>query len=133
MTWDNGAHLWKTRGEHPAFCYAFAQNYQTIQYFRHDPPGTKAVDLFDTYHPVLSNFSFSTPDIGVDGYFTSSPENATILLRRTANGQATMIMYDYGQGKAIVTSMYSDWAFGHSHASAEEIALVADLIFLAKK
>ncbi len=23
-----------------AFCYAFAQNYQTIKYYRHDPPGT---------------------------------------------------------------------------------------------
>ena len=23
-----------------AFCYAFAQNYQTIQYYRYDPPGT---------------------------------------------------------------------------------------------
>jgi len=25
--------------EPPAFCYAFAQNYQTIKYYRHDPPG----------------------------------------------------------------------------------------------
>ena len=24
--------------EPPAFCYAFAQNYQTMKYFRHDPP-----------------------------------------------------------------------------------------------
>ncbi len=28
--------------EPPSFCYAFAQNYQTVKYFRHDPPGTKA-------------------------------------------------------------------------------------------
>ena len=26
--------------EPPAFCYAFAQNYQTISYYRLDPPGT---------------------------------------------------------------------------------------------
>jgi C1A family cysteine protease len=26
--------------EPPAFCYAFAQNYQTIKYYRLDPPGT---------------------------------------------------------------------------------------------
>lgn len=26
--------------EPPAFCYAFAQNYQAISYFRYDPPGT---------------------------------------------------------------------------------------------
>jgi len=28
--------------EPPAFCYAFAQNYQAIRYYRHDPPGTGA-------------------------------------------------------------------------------------------
>ena len=50
--------------EPPAFCYAFAQNYQTIKYFRHDPPGTKAEDLLNkakTYlskgHPVMFGFT----------------------------------------------------------------------------
>jgi len=28
--------------EPPAFCYSFAQNYKTIQYYRHDPPGASA-------------------------------------------------------------------------------------------
>ncbi|MFH1627389.1 MAG: hypothetical protein ABIE47_01545 [Pseudomonadota bacterium] len=28
--------------EPPAFCYAFAQNYQAIKYYRHDPPETPA-------------------------------------------------------------------------------------------
>lgn len=31
--------------EPTAFCYAFAQNYQSISYYRLDPPGTKATDL----------------------------------------------------------------------------------------
>jgi C1A family cysteine protease len=31
--------------EPPAFCYAFAQAYQTIQYLRLDPPGTSKPDL----------------------------------------------------------------------------------------
>ena len=31
--------------EPPAFCYAFAQNYQAIKYFRHDPPGTKPEEV----------------------------------------------------------------------------------------
>jgi len=31
--------------EPPAFCYAFAQNYQTIRYYRHDPPGIRKEDL----------------------------------------------------------------------------------------
>jgi len=50
--------------EPPAFCYAFAQNYQTIQYFRHDPPGTKAEEVLGrvkTYlskgHPAMFGFT----------------------------------------------------------------------------
>jgi len=50
--------------EPPAFCYAFAQNYQTIKYFRHDPPGTKPEEILrkiKTYlsksHPALFGFT----------------------------------------------------------------------------
>jgi C1A family cysteine protease len=50
--------------EPPAFCYAFAQNYQTLKYFRHDPPGTKSDELLNkvkTYlskgHPAMFGFT----------------------------------------------------------------------------
>jgi C1A family cysteine protease len=50
--------------EPPAFCYAFAQNYQTIKYFRHDPSGTKAEGVLSnvkTYlskgHPAMFGFT----------------------------------------------------------------------------
>ncbi|HSA95558.1 MAG TPA: C1 family peptidase [Acidobacteriota bacterium] len=50
--------------EPPAFCYAFAQNYKTILYFRHDPPGAskpKVVDRLKTYlaagHPAMFGFT----------------------------------------------------------------------------
>ena len=50
--------------EPPAFCYAFAQNYQTLTYFRHDPPGTQADELLTrvkTYlskgHPAMFGFT----------------------------------------------------------------------------
>jgi len=50
--------------EPPAFCYAFAQNYQAIKYFRHDPPGTKAEETLKrvkTYlskgHPAMFGFT----------------------------------------------------------------------------
>jgi C1A family cysteine protease len=33
--------------EPPAFCYAFAQNYQTINYYRLDPPGTDKTVLLN--------------------------------------------------------------------------------------
>lgn len=50
--------------EPPAFCYAFAQNYQTLKYFRHDPPGVKTEDVLTkvrTYlskgHPAMFGFT----------------------------------------------------------------------------
>jgi C1A family cysteine protease len=50
--------------EPPSFCYAFAQNYQTVKYFRHDPPGTKSEEILrkvKTYlaasHPAMFGFT----------------------------------------------------------------------------
>jgi len=41
--------------EPPAFCYAFAQNYQAIKYFRHDPPGSPANILLEKVKRYLSS------------------------------------------------------------------------------
>ena len=50
--------------EPPAFCYAFAQNFQTVRYFRHDPPGTEVQEILTkikTYlskgHPAMFGFT----------------------------------------------------------------------------
>ena len=50
--------------EPTAFCYAFAQNYQTIKYYRHDPPGTSKDVLLNriktklaTGHPSMFGFT----------------------------------------------------------------------------
>jgi C1A family cysteine protease len=50
--------------EPPAFCYAFAQNYQTIKYFRHDPPKKNPEEILirvKTYlskgHPAMFGFT----------------------------------------------------------------------------
>ncbi|MBM3294120.1 MAG: cysteine protease [Candidatus Aminicenantes bacterium] len=50
--------------EPPAFCYSFAQNYKTIQYYRHDPPnGSRSGGLLrvKTYlaagHPAMFGFT----------------------------------------------------------------------------
>lgn len=40
--------------EPTAFCYAFAQNYQAISYYRLDPPGTKSLDLLNQIKVNLS-------------------------------------------------------------------------------
>jgi C1A family cysteine protease len=50
--------------EPPAFCYAFAQSYKTIQYYRHDPPGlspTTVLSRIKTHlaagHPSMFGFT----------------------------------------------------------------------------
>ncbi len=40
--------------EPPAFCYSFAQNYQSIDYFRLDPPGISAADLLQRIKTYLA-------------------------------------------------------------------------------
>ena len=40
--------------EPSAFCYAFAQNYQTIKYFRHDPAGAKPADVLHSLKVYLA-------------------------------------------------------------------------------
>ncbi len=41
--------------EPPAFCYAFAQNYRAISYYRLDPPGTTVVQLLDRIKTNLAS------------------------------------------------------------------------------
>lgn len=62
--------------EPPAFCYAFAQNYQAIKYFRIDPPDQTTVDHLKQIKAFLANgfpqmFGFtvysSIWDVGKDG------------------------------------------------------------------
>ena len=53
--------------EPPAFCYAFAQNYQSLVYYRLDPPGTAPKDLLTAIKTHLagelpSMFGFSVYD-----------------------------------------------------------------------
>jgi C1A family cysteine protease len=50
--------------EPPAFCYAFAQSYKTLQYYRHDPRGTMPGAILErvkTYlaagHPAMFGFT----------------------------------------------------------------------------
>jgi C1A family cysteine protease len=40
--------------EPPAFCYAFAQNYQGIKYFRLDPPGTALATILQRFKTYLA-------------------------------------------------------------------------------
>ena len=50
--------------EPPAFCYAFAQNYQTLKYYRHDPPSARREEVLARVkkylaggHPAMFGFT----------------------------------------------------------------------------
>jgi len=86
----------------------------------------------DTYHPILSGQDSVTLDVVVDGYFTKWPENSTILLRRTKNGMPAMLMYKYGNGTVIASTIYEDWAYTHYQSTQDGKNLVRDMIAWAK-
>jgi hypothetical protein len=62
----------------------------------------------DTYHPIFSGQDSATLDASADGYLTKWPSEATVLLRRTKNQMPAMVKYDYGQGKIVVLTFYSE-------------------------
>lgn len=86
----------------------------------------------DTYHPILSGQDSVTLDVVVDGYFTKWPENATVLLSRTKNGMPAMLMYRYGNGMVIASTIYEDWASTHYQSTQDGKNLIRDIITWAK-
>ncbi len=61
--------------EPPAFCYAFAQNYQSIDYFRLDAPGVTAADLLQTIKTYLAGSMPSMFGFTVYSSYQSSETN----------------------------------------------------------
>ena len=85
--------------EPPAFCYAFAQSYQAIKYYRLDPPGTEHTELLSAIKSHLASqlpamFGFTVYDsiagAGEDGKIPFPAQGD-----RVAGGHAVMaIGYD---------------------------------------
>jgi C1A family cysteine protease len=96
QTGDNGAYLRSTMGalvlfgvppeeywpylnadfdkEPTAFCYAFAQNYQSINYYRLDPPATTKNDLLNS---IKTNLAGGLPSMFGFTVYSSIEEAAT--------------------------------------------------------
>ena len=81
----------------------------------------------DVWHPVFSGQTRNVLNLRVDGYLSNYPDNAEVLLKRTASGMPMLITYQYGLGHVMVTTLYSDWAYGHNQMSPEEMNLIRDL------
>ena len=60
--------------EPTAFCYAYAQNYQTISYYRLDPPGTTTITLLNQ---IKTNLSAGLPSMFGFTVYNSISQAAT--------------------------------------------------------
>jgi C1A family cysteine protease len=121
-TGDNGAFLRSTMGalvlfgvppeeywpyiiadfekEPTAFCYAFAQNYQSMTYYRLDPPGTTKTDLLNR---IKTNLAGGLPSMfGFTVYSSIEQAATTGKIPYPAAGEKIL------GGHAIVAAGYDD-------------------------
>jgi Skp family chaperone for outer membrane proteins len=84
------------------------------------------------YHPVISGQPSPTLTVNIDGYFTSYPENSTIILKRNKNSMPAMLAYDYYNGTVIATSVYDDWAYFDGASTLQGELLVRDVLAWAE-
>ena len=86
--------------EPSAFCYAFAQNYQAISYFRLDPPGTAKGALLNQ---IKTNLAAGIPSMfGFTVYSSISQANITGKIPFPVKGEKIM------GGHAIMAAGYDD-------------------------
>jgi hypothetical protein len=87
----------------------------------------------DVYHPIFSSQTSGWLSANWDGYFLSYPDSAIVLARRAKNAQACMLMYPYGKGYVIATTMYSDWGYAHSQTGTSELNIIRDILTWSQK
>jgi len=87
---------------------------------------------FGEYRPILAGQTKATPDFNVDGFFSSYPENATVLLNRVKNQQPVALLYDYGKGHVIASTLYSDWARANYQVISDDRTWLRDALAGAK-
>jgi len=86
--------------EPPAFCYAFAQNYQTISYYRLDPPGTSKEALLKQ---IKTNLAGGLPSMfGFTVYSSISQATTTGKIPYPTSGENIL------GGHAVVAVGYDD-------------------------
>ncbi len=85
--------------EPPAFCYSYAQNYQSIQYYRHDPSGTPPREILESVKTHLAAGLPSMFGFSVYSSYTQADANGMIPYpgknERIAGGHAVVAVgYD---------------------------------------
>ena len=86
--------------EPTAFCYAFAQNYQTIKYYRHDPPSLKKGEVLNRIKSHLSS--------GIPAMFGFTVYSSIEQAERTGRIPYPTLIDRIEGGHAIVAVGYDD-------------------------
>lgn len=76
--------------------------------------------------PGFASQTRATPDLNVQGFLTRHPANATVLMVRSSNGEPAAVLYPWGEGRVVVTTLTPDYTQGS--LSREEVLLVRDLL-----
>ncbi|MBI5197359.1 MAG: hypothetical protein HZA19_02000, partial [Nitrospirae bacterium] len=89
--------------------------------------------LYPAAYPVsgwnpTSGWKEGAAHLNVDGFLTSLPKGASVLLRHSVNAQPVMIYYRHGKGGVLVSTLFTDWAYLHQRATREEIDLFQRMV-----
>ncbi len=79
-------------------------------------------------HPIFAGQKDNLLDVYTDGYFTTWPSDAQILIYRAKNNLPVAMVYPFGAGKVVATALYPDWGSANGQYSLEEKMLFKNLI-----
>lgn len=82
-------------------------------------------------HPLLENMTLPVPSLETDGYITIYPAGSQVLLARP-DGFAVMIVYPYGKGWVVVTTLFTDFSSLLGPLGPEENLFVRNLLAWSK-
>ncbi|MCL4304151.1 MAG: PKD domain-containing protein [Anaerolineae bacterium] len=80
------------------------------------------------HHPALSGFDHSRFSASARGYFISAPAESMLLLTRTFDHQPVALIYPYGQGRVMATTLAEDWASATGQVSPDTHVFLRDLL-----
>jgi len=87
-----------------------------------------AAAYFPQYHQAISSFNYQYISGLVDGYFTTYPTNTVTLLTRDKNGYPAALLYPYGEGYVIATTLYADWGRSNYQYSQHDHRVWRDML-----
>lgn len=93
-----------------------------------DQSSLRQSSIMTMRHTSVSGLTSSRPNLNIDGFFTSFPRNGKPILRNNISGQPVMLIYRYGKGNIIASTLFTDWAYMHGRATWDEVALFSGIL-----